>query len=172
VRQAPKFINDTFISWLKQKEREMRQMDRALREGESRAGRDRPYQIRDVELLSIEELDESELEMGRPERSSPTGEPGGVPGMGGGVPGMGGGVPGMPPGVPGMRGIERSQPSGGSRTDVTVDELLPSSPLANEARDGDWRFVIKWRVQLIPPEAARKADADNARQADAGQNMM
>jgi hypothetical protein len=34
---------------------------------------------------------------------------------------------------------------------------LPLPPFANESRERDWKFEIRFVVQILPPEAARKA---------------
>ncbi len=38
----------------------------------------------------------------------------------------------------------------------TMDLLLPSHPLAEEPRVGDWTFEIQWTIELLRPEAVRQ----------------
>jgi hypothetical protein len=61
-----------------------------------------------------------------------------------------------PEGYPGAMGGP-SAPN--SATQAMLDGLLPSDPLAEEDKAGDWRFVIQWRVVLTRPEDARQMTA-------------
>ena len=45
-----------------------------------------------------------------------------------------------------------SQPLRGA---VSLEGLLPVHPLAEEPRDKDWEFELRWRVELVKPEDTR-----------------
>ncbi len=40
----------------------------------------------------------------------------------------------------------------------SLNDALPTHPLADEPKTNDWQFEVTWTVQLIPPEKARQAE--------------
>ena len=46
--------------------------------------------------------------------------------------------------------------AGGQPT--SIEDILPSHPLASEPRDNDWKFQIVWRFELKRPDDARTTD--------------
>jgi type IV pilus assembly protein PilM len=45
-----------------------------------------------------------------------------------------------------------------------LKELLPERPLSEEDRSRDWRFEVRWTVELLRPEEARRAESSEGSQ--------
>ncbi|MBI1368092.1 MAG: type IV pilus assembly protein PilM [Planctomycetes bacterium] len=170
---APKFLNDTLVKYFNDKEAEMDEADKshAADPAKNPIGRDRPYRITNVKidkitpLLTLENRPAAEIP-GNPRipgaaEEAPAPLPGvrGLPGAVRPLPG----VRGLPGAVPGP-GIEGEFPGEGGRansgTTTDVASLLPGDPLAKEDHTSDWSFVMTFRIELIRPEEARKAEQD------------
>jgi hypothetical protein len=66
---------------------------------------------------------------------------------------IGGGAPAPRPGSD-----SRFGGAGASAGRNLVQQVLPEWPLSQESSEGDWRFSVKFTVQLVRPEDARKAE--------------
>ena len=64
-----------------------------------------------------------------------------------------------------MPGMSDESETDTSEYAVTFEELFPDRPLMEEPRRTDWRFTVRWTVELLPPAQARMAaryDPDDA----------
>ncbi len=145
---GPRFLNATFVKWLKANGKRD----------------DRPYHILEANVDS-----QMQGSAGSTLAGPGIGGPGG-PGQIG-LPGGPTPLPGLntPSGLPGLKGLPTEAPLaapiapaiGANGEKVrTIDSYFPVDPLANEEKGNDWHFTISWRVELLPPYAARKTDLE------------
>ena len=144
VASAPTFLENTFIRWLN---------DHKYEPG-------RAYRIVEASMMSLTDVGTDKGSAGPsmalmrgPTNLMPPGT-NAIPGGPAPIPGMNRtGGPGMMPGIPNFPGTMGAGQAVGPRNAL---ELLPKDPLIKEDHSKDQRFVITWRIELIPPEHIRK----------------
>jgi type IV pilus assembly protein PilM len=145
-RGAAAFINTNFMGWLRE------HADR----------KDRPYRIikESPDLTILEQI------------RGGAGGGGTRPAPGGMMPNDGFGDRPQPPSRPTGRrrfgtvgnpenNLGAAGTANGNRnnlTSVSLTDLLPSRPLANESTDDDYRFTVIWTIELTRPDDARRSE--------------